>query len=99
MLVVLGPVLVLLPLMPVPVEPVVCAPAQANAPSRIGAANHVRLMLVSSKNNIPDVGRYTCYLDSADNSLRCLQSSAAYALTSARVAGEKNSDESLEKEC
>ena len=44
LLVVLGPVLVLLPPIPVPVDPVVCAPAQANAPSSTGAANHVRFI-------------------------------------------------------
>lgn len=43
--VVLGPVLVLLPPMPDPVDPAVCASAQANAPSKTGAANHIRFII------------------------------------------------------
>ena len=45
--VVLGPALVLLPPIADPEEPVVCAPAQANAVSKIGAANHVRFIASS----------------------------------------------------
>ena len=44
LLVVPGAVLVLVPPIPVPVDPAVCAPAQANAPSSTGAANHVRFI-------------------------------------------------------
>ena len=43
--VVAGPALVLLPPIADPVDPVVCAPAQANATSSTGAANHVRLIV------------------------------------------------------
>ncbi|PYY17083.1 MAG: hypothetical protein DMG60_12780 [Acidobacteria bacterium] len=42
--VVLGPVLVLLPPIVDPVDPAVCAPAQAKAVSKTGAANHVRFI-------------------------------------------------------
>jgi len=45
LVVVVDPVLALLPPMPDPVEPVVCAPAQANATSKTGAANHVRFIV------------------------------------------------------
>jgi hypothetical protein len=40
-----APVLVLLPPMPEPVEPAVCAPAQAKAASMVGARSHVRFIL------------------------------------------------------
>jgi hypothetical protein len=40
-----APVLVLLPPMPEPVEPAVCAPAQAKAASIVGARSHVRFIL------------------------------------------------------
>jgi len=46
-----APVPVLLPPMPDPVDPAVCAPAQANAPSRIGAVSHVRFICVFLKVN------------------------------------------------
>ncbi len=44
LVVVLGPALVLLPPIVDPVDPAVCAPAQANAMSKTGAANHVRFI-------------------------------------------------------
>ena len=40
-----APVLVLLPPMPEPVEPDVCAPAQAKAASMVGARSHVRFIV------------------------------------------------------
>ena len=43
-----APVLVLLPPIPDPVDPAVCAPAQAKATSSAGAANHVRFIVYSS---------------------------------------------------
>jgi hypothetical protein len=44
--VVLAPVPVLLPATPEPAEPAVCAPAQAKAPIRTGAANQIRFMCI-----------------------------------------------------
>ena len=46
LVVVLGPALVLLPPIVDPVDPVVWAPAQANAKSKTGAANHVRFIFL-----------------------------------------------------
>ena len=43
-----APVLVLLPPMPEPVEPAVCAPAQAKAASIVGARSHVRFIVIPS---------------------------------------------------
>jgi len=40
-----APVVVLLPPIPEPVEPAVCAPAQAKAASIVGARSHVRFIL------------------------------------------------------
>ena len=46
--VVLGPALVLLPPIADPVDPAVCAPAQAKAVSKTGAVNHIRFMSSNS---------------------------------------------------
>lgn len=45
LLVVVAPWPALFPPIPEPAEPAVCAPAHANAPSKTGAANHVRFIL------------------------------------------------------
>jgi hypothetical protein len=51
LVVVLGPVLLLLPPIPLPVEPDVWAPATPNASRRAGAANHVFRIVVFLANS------------------------------------------------